>query len=164
MKKLITIILLFIISSKLSANISYEIDTVTYAQCIEHIKHNESFKSNVYISLNNKYIGYGHLIKKNEHYVKISEYQATEILKKDLNGCLKVMFDNTKLKSNKLLALGLLSYNLGVGKVLNYIKTQNILNDYKKTLNYCKYKVDGNVKHSEKLKQRRLFEYNLWVK
>jgi len=89
------IILLLIISSKLSANISYEIDKATYDQCIKHIKVNEGFKSNVYISLNNRYIGYGHLIKKNEHYVKISEYQATEILKKDLNGCLKVMFDNT---------------------------------------------------------------------
>ena len=157
------IILLLIISSKLSANISYEIDIVTYAQCIEHIKQNEGFKSNVYISFNNKYIGYGHLIKKNEHYIKISEHQATEILKKDLNSCLKIMFDNTKLKSNKLLALGLLSYNLGVGKVLYYIKTHDILNNYEKTLNYCKYKVDGNVKHSEKLKKRRLFEYNLWA-
>lgn len=162
MRKII-ILLLLVMSNRIGATIQ-NYNEIIYNECVLHIKSCEGFRSNAYVSLNNRYIGYGHLIKKHETLTNISEQEATKLLKADLNACIKVMHNYTKLKGNKLLAISLLSYNLGAGKVCKYIREQDILNNYSLTLNYCKYKVNGIVKHSEKLYKRRLFEYNLFWK
>lgn len=133
-----------------------------YDFTIEHLKSKEGFCSKPTISPDGSLtIGYGHVILEKEHYDEISEEEATNLLMRDLNHNIKYIEDNTQLKDNKSLALGLLAFNIGSGKCLKYIKEDSLLygDNITRILHYSNYRsLNGNVISSKPLKERRKFE------
>lgn len=126
-----------------------------YETCITKLKEWEGFTA----VPKNGCIGYGHFIKKNESYSYISKDSADRLLKLDFNKHMKFIKSNTNLQSNKLYAVSLLAYNIGVGRVLNHIK-RGLLDNYQESLRYCYYR----NKYIHKLYERRVWEYELYRK
>lgn len=128
---------------------------------IDHIKEYEQFKSKPYKLGGFWLIGYGHLITKNEKFTTITEEEATRLLMKDLLNNIKINRVVVKYSNfNQLLAISLLTYNVGVGKFQSY-KLFDSINENKDCsiwLNYCYF---NNKKH-KKLLERRKFEYELF--
>lgn len=141
-----------------------------YDEAIEHLKEYEGFRAKVYIDTDgSKTIGYGHHLRKNENWSYVSEEKATDILKKDLDRRIDFVNENYEVNSYQALALGMLGFNLGTGRLSNYIKKDKLLegDNINKILNYCHYKTytsDGTciVKTSSSLKERRQFELHIF--
>lgn len=133
-----------------------------YDFTIEHLKSKEGFCSKPTVSCDGLLtIGYGHVIKKSENYSTLTELEATDLLKADLNRNIDFVEKHTSLKHNKSLALGCLAFNVGSGRLLKYIKEDSLLhnNNIDKILHYCNYRsLKGNLISSKALKERRKFE------
>lgn len=87
---------------------------------INLIKKFEGFSAKVYLdSANLPTIGYGHLIKKGEKFTTITEEQAVEILKKDLNIAERAVnrLINVPLNQYQFNALVSFTFNLGSGSL-----------------------------------------------
>lgn len=158
--KLILILGLYINSY---GNYSYDklLDT-----CISHIKKYEGFRNEVYHDdLGNKFIGYGHLLRKGEDYTKITKAFGEKLLRKDFKRTMDFVKKESSLKGNKLLAMTLFSYNCGVGiymtsSVCRAVKACKPIDKY--ILQYGYYYTKGGVAvKSDKLLERRRFE--LWL-
>jgi GH24 family phage-related lysozyme (muramidase) len=136
-----------------------------YSTAINFLKKKEGFCSKPTVSCDGRLtIGYGHVIKEGEMFSIISEQEATDILKKDLEIALNFVKKETKVGGNKALALSLLAFNLGNNRFLKYLKEDSLLtkNNIERIRRYCHYKIfkEGhylNVK-SKALQQRREFE------
>lgn len=140
---------------------NYGINPLSYEKALNEITKHEGFRSNVYTLNEYSYIGYGHLIKKYEHYTTIDSAEAKYIMNQDLLCNIDVMHKYTNLKGNKLLSVGMLSYNIGSSKVKGYIQ-KGLLNNYRKILSYNRFKYNGKVVTSNKLAKRRAYEYVLY--
>lgn len=140
-----------------------------YNLSINHLKSKEGLCLKPTVSCDGLLtIGYGHVIKKNESFTGISEMEATILLKKDLQKAIDFVKKNTDLKDNKALAMGLLSFNIGTGRFLQYLKNDSLLvgNNINKIKNYCNYHANKNNKDiiikSKALQERRLFELKIY--
>ena len=140
-----------------------------YNLSINHLKSKEGLCLKPTISCDGLLtIGYGHVIKKNESFIGISEIEATLLLKKDLQKAIDFVKKNTDLKDNKALAMGLLSFNIGTGRFLQYMKKDSLLvgNNINKIINYCHYNTKKDGKDititSKALKERRTFELGIY--
>jgi len=141
-------------------------EEILYNNVIKHLKKHEGFRDEIYLDNDGSpTIGYGHHILEGETFsTPITEYHATALLKKDLDKRVLEIEKATDLTGNKSLALGLLAYNMGVGKVKHYIDKYNLLcgDNINKILNYCHYKVNRGGKQivlkSKSLEKRRQFE------
>jgi len=114
---------------------------------------------------NYPYVGYGHQLQRGEHFMAdMTERQADSLLRADLWKCFEIF----KKYGKDALLLAVLSYNVGVGRILGYGKhpKSQLLrkikagdrNIYKELLTFCKYRgkvVKGLVK-------RRQVEYFLF--
>ena len=93
------------------------------------------------------YVGYGHRLLQNEHFTaNMTEWQADSLLRADLWKC----FEYFKGYGKDALLLTLLSYNVGVGRLLGYGKhpKSQLLrkieagdrNFYREYVSFCRYK------------------------
>ena len=172
MKKLISIIIFLCLTIQLNSYsfkrkevVSINLIDNLLNQAINHIKEYECFKSKPYLLNKRWYIGYGHLILKNETFTSITEEEATTLLIKDLNSNMNINNLNFEgvidLKYNQLLAISLLTYNVGVSKFKSFDLCDSIVEnkDCSIWINYCYFK---NKKH-KKIMERRKFEYKLFI-
>lgn len=89
-------------------------------QGIDLIKHFEGFSSTVYICPSGlPTIGYGHLIKKREAYTSITEDEAEELLRHDVQVAEKAVLRliNVPLTDGQFDALVSFTFNLGSGSL-----------------------------------------------
>lgn len=140
-----------------------------YNLSINHLKSKEGLCLKPTISCDGLLtIGYGHVIKKDETFIGINEIEATLLLKKDLQKAIDFVKNNTNLKDNKALAMGLLSFNIGTGRFLRYLREDSLLvgNNINKIKNYCHYKTKKDGKDititSKALQERRNFELKIY--
>ena len=114
---------------------------------------------------NYPYVGYGHQLQPGEHFMAdMTERQADSLLRADLWKCFEIF----KKYGKDALLLAVLSYNVGVGRILGYGKhpKSQLLrkikagdrNIYKELLTFCKYR--GKVLKG--LVKRRQVEYFLF--
>lgn len=137
--------------------IQNESDT-SYNYCINLMKKYEVFKPTKYHLFKENYIGYGHLITKVDTLYYLTEKQSENLLKSDFNKNLKIITKKRhKLPYKKRLTLAMLSFNIGIGKVL---KSGLIDNDSTYQSEYLKYSF-VNGKFHNRLNQRRKDEIKL---
>lgn len=136
-----------------------------YDACIAHIKRHEGCELEPYQLDGGWYIGYGHLITKNDPaFVKLTKEQAHELLVEDFN--LRYNMTDTAMHNNQRLAVALFMYNLGsetwknstMNKMLNGIVEYNESQFYACWEMYCKFK--GKVHQG--LRTRRQFEIKMY--
>lgn len=147
------------------STVSYNGFKNLYSAAIKHIKKCEGFCGKPTMACGYLTIGYGHLIK-DTTIKSISEKEAEDILKKDLNTCIKFVENKTNLRNNKSLALGMLGFNIGTTRLLQYMERDSILQNIDKIVYYCNYHMirDGkkiNIK-SKALQKRREFEIYIY--
>lgn len=135
------------------------VDTCYYNDAIDHIKSYEGFRSTCYRDNDGSLtIGYGHHLRKGESYSLIDEATAEKLLVEDLTRCVSFVERHTELRSNKSLAMGMLAYNCGTGKVKGYIE-RGLLDNIESLPQYCHYtNQSGKKVKSKKLQERRNFE------
>lgn len=144
------------------------VDSV-YLDAIEHLKSYEGFRRKMYYDTDgSRTIGYGHHLLKGEYYQNITEATATAILIDDLESRLSIIEVRYHVTGDTLLALGLFSFNCGLGTLHKAIKN-GILTKPENILSYCHYKtldVDGSIiwHTSKKLLKRRKYELALITK
>ena len=111
------------------------------------------------------YVGYGHQLQPGEHFSpNMSERQADSLLRADLWKC----FEHFKAYGKDALLLAVLSYNVGVGRLLgygNHPKSRLIRkiesgdrSFYREFVSFCRYK--GKVLNG--LVKRRKVEFALF--
>ena len=114
---------------------------------------------------NYPYVGYGHQLQPGEHFTAdMTERQADSLLRADLMKHIEIF----KKYGKDALLLAVLSYNIGVGRILGYGKhpKSQLLrkieagdrNFYKEFVAFCRYK--GKVLRG--LLRRRQVEYTLF--
>ena len=114
---------------------------------------------------NYPYVGYGHQMQPGEHFTAdMTERQADSLLRADLMKHIEIF----KKYGKDALLLAVLSYNIGVGRILGYGKhpKSQLLrkieagdrNFYKEFVAFCRYK--GKVLRG--LLRRRQVEYTLF--
>lgn len=99
---------------------------------IDFIADYESFYSKPYRGLDyqNETIGYGHVITERESFESLTEAEAKDLLRKDLNyfvNSVNTMLDGTHLSQNQFDALISFAYNCGT----NALKSSTLLKDIK---------------------------------
>ena len=114
---------------------------------------------------NYPYVGYGHQLQRGERFTAdMTEWQADSLLRADLMKRIEIF----KKYGKDALLLAVLSYNIGVGRILGYGKhpKSQLLrkieagdrNFYKEFVAFCRYK--GKVLRG--LLRRRQVEYTLF--
>ena len=114
---------------------------------------------------NYPYVGYGHQLQRGEHFTAdMTERQADSLLRADLMKHIEIF----KKYGKDALLLAVLSYNIGVGRILGYGKhpKSQLLrkieagdrNFYKEFVAFCRYK----DKVLRGLLRRRQVEYTLF--
>lgn len=127
---------------------------------INLIKKYEDLRLTKYELFGHYFIGYGHLITKNENYLQISKLDAEKILLTDLNKNINYFRNHTNLSKEKCEILGVLAYNVGIGTILN----SNIIKDTANfDINYLNFN-NINEKYNKKLHQRRINELLIYKK
>jgi GH24 family phage-related lysozyme (muramidase) len=147
------------------------VDAVNYITCLEHIKKYEGLSLTPYRLDNKLYIGYGQQLDhtNKELLSGITEEYAEKLLENNFNKLLLYNANKYHLEGKKLLAVSLLTYNVGIGKVYNEIGNELFLlkegyNEYyekklfRKWLSICHFQ---GQKHPDLIK-RRNFEINLF--
>lgn len=84
--------------------------------CIEIIKHYESFEENAYICpAGKRTIGYGHVILSHEKLTKVTEDIAVNLLKQDISTAENIVskYVNVEINQNQFDAMVSLTYNIG---------------------------------------------------
>jgi GH24 family phage-related lysozyme (muramidase) len=147
------------------------VDAVNYIMCIQHIKQYERLSLTPYELDGKQYIGYGQQLDhtNKELLSGITEEYAKKLLENNFNKLLLYNANKYHLEGKKLLAVSLLTYNVGIGKVYNEIGNELFLlkegyNEYyekklfRKWLSICHFQ---GQKHPDLIK-RRNFEINLF--
>jgi len=139
------------------------VDTCYYNEVIDHIKSYEGFRSTCYKDNDGSLtIGYGHHLRKGENYAMIDTVIAKKLLVEDLTRCVDYIERVTDLRGMKSLAMGMLAYNCGTGRVGGYIK-RGLLENIEDLPQYCHYTTsNGNRVKSKKLQERRIFELKVY--
>ncbi|MBQ3657675.1 MAG: lysozyme [Bacteroidales bacterium] len=142
-----------------------------YEKTISFIKKHEGFAGGkpYYCVAGYLTIGYGHVIKDNEHFgEKITRKQADLLLRKDFNRCLALAKKHSEnLSDNRLLAVAHFIYAKGIGRYLKSELKQKIDNNEdpeSEFLKWCKYHTpDGKIiksKYSLKIRQWEVSMFN----
>jgi len=139
------------------------VDTCYYSQAIDHIKSYEGFRSTCYRDNDGSLtIGYGHHLRKGENYSVIDTVIGEKLLVEDLTKCINYIEKITDLRNNKSLAMGMLAYNCGTGRVDGYIK-RGLLDSIEALPQYCHYTSSNGIwVKSKKLQERRIFELKIY--
>ena len=161
----------YVDSTSLTVDTSFTENTVdsVYLDAIEHLKSYEGFRSQVYLDTDgSRTIGYGHHLRRGETYQNINDSLATAILTHDLKIRMEAIEDKYEVTGDTLLALGLFSFNCGMGLLDEAIKN-GILTKPTIILSYCHYKTydsqGGVIWHTfNKLSKRRKYELALITK
>lgn len=142
----------------------YAVTDSLYYSVLDHIKSCEGFRSTPYRDTNGALtIGYGHCIKKDEEYVNVNRVIAERLLVEDLTRCVNHIEKTTDLCGRQSLAMGMLAFNCGTGKVSGYIN-RGLLNSIETLPNYCHYtNSKGVVVKSTGLLKRRTFELKVYT-
>ena len=136
-------------------------DLPTFERAVVVVKYFEGIHS----WKNYPYVGYGHQLQPGEHFTAdMTERQADSLLRADLMKHIEIF----KKYGKDALLLAVLSYNIGVGRILGYGKhpKSQLLrkieagdrNFYKEFVAFCRYK--GKVLRG--LLRRRQVEYTLF--
>jgi len=118
-----------------------------YEATILFIKQHEGFAGGkaYFCPAGYKTIGYGHVIKANEHFAndRISLAQADQLVRKDFNKALKMAEEHTGLTGNKQLAVAHFIFAKGIGNFLRSTLRVKIANNEpveEEFLKWCSYK------------------------
>jgi lysozyme len=138
---------------------------------INEIKKLEGFSAVPYRdSANYPTIGYGHKIKSNEYFERITEQQATQILKQDLSIAEKTIRNDVvvPLSRNQFDALVLFVFNVGVNAfkdstLLKLLNEGDYIGAARQFGQWVYITIDGRKEISEGLIVRRDREYNLFI-
>lgn len=152
-----------------STIIQINIDTIDWILSIDYIKESEAFKSTPYLLDGNWFIGYGHLITDKESFDTITEQQAVQIMENDLLQCIRYASIRYDLIGNQSLAVGMLFYGTNHSVIFkSQLHTElckgpdewneEIIKD--SWISFCLF----NGKQHQKIKTRRQFELNLFLK
>lgn len=124
-----------------------------YEATILFIKQHEGFAGGkaYYCAAGYKTIGYGHVVKKNEHFNndRISLADADKLVRKDFNKALEMAEQHTGLKGNKLLAVAHFIFAKGIGNFLKSTLRVKIANNEpvdQEFLKWCSYKKPSGEK------------------
>lgn len=141
----------------------YVYDTL-YNSVIDHIKSYEGFRSTPYKDNDGSLtIGYGHHLRNGENYSRIDSAFAEKLLVEDLTRCVDFVENHTSLQDNQSLAMGMLAYNCGTGRVKRYI-ANGLLDRIEVLPHYCHYtNSKGEKVKSSKLQERRTFELQVYT-
>lgn len=147
------------------------VDAVNYIMCIQHIKQYEKLSLTPYELDSKLYIGYGQQLNYTNMELKsgITKEYAEKLLENTFNKLLLYNANRYQLEGKKLLAVSLLTYNIGIGKVIDEIGNELLIlkegyNEYyeeqlfRKWSNLCHFQ---GKKHPDLVK-RRNFEINLF--
>lgn len=109
-------------------------------------------------------IGYGHVLKENEHFTVIDSLQADSLLREDIKhrfNYIKSITGNT-LKYNKVLALSHFIFNVKIKHFFNLVPLINNSYHLPELLKYNKFYKDSVLIESSNLTKQREFEYWMW--
>lgn len=143
---------------------------ILYNEAIKQLKEFEGLRLETYYCLaEQKTIGYGHAIQKNEQFTIITEQQADTLLKQDLNKCIKAVLNSTDLHkfedAAKVIALSLFVYNCGIGN-FNKSTLRTLVNEDKsiddEIIKWTYVKTKRGYVYSTHLLKRRKFEMNIY--
>lgn len=165
MKKLILTLIILITMTNTIIHAQSKCDSNNLNTLLENIKENEQFSANVYVHKGKSYIGYGHLLTKDElHITYMFKSKASIYLRKDLNKYLNIiskLYKHDKFTYQQQLALASFAMNIGIGKYLKSSIYEAIKKDINPTIFMKKYNKVGH-KVSENLTKRREFEIKLF--
>ena len=140
-----------------------KIDT-SYQYAVSIIKKYEKYSKKKYNLFGDRYIGYGHLIKKGDTMTSLSEFQADSLIKVDLNYSLKMVKSCTnRIPVKRKMLLACFVFNCGIGrlkssdllKMINRNENDSIIENQ-----YLKY-VYANDVFYKGLVNRRMDEINI---
>jgi len=135
-----------------------------YEKVIQNLKQSEGLRLSPYLCpAGYLTIGYGHRIRKGEHFTKITRQEAEGLLKKDFN--VRLASTEPHLPYNKRLAITHFIFN--VGQSAYHRSTLKKLIHQNKPINseimkWVHYRRHGVIYISKNLKKAREFELNLF--
>lgn len=142
---------------------------------LEHLKKSEGFRNEIYICPAGYYtIGYGsrldlegNIVTKNTKPITLIE--GERLLSKTIKTIHTILLDNSQgiFKNHQLEAFIELAFNIGYNAVIK----SRLYNNAKKGINisledftqFCHYRQNGIIVESKALKQRRIFDFNLYT-
>lgn len=139
---------------------NYQIKRNSLPNLVNVIKSYEVFESKPYHLFNRNYIGYGHLISKNDNFIQLSQSEAEDLLYKDFYSYYKkIDLAYKNISYQKKLILATLSYNIGPTTIINSDFAKDIelmsVNELKsRYITFCHI----NGKFHKRLYQRRIKE------
>ena len=141
-----------------------KIDT-SYQYAVNVIKKYEKYSNKEYNLFGDRYIGYGHLIKKGDTMTSLTEMQADSLLRVDLNYSLKMVKSCTnRIPVKRKMLLACFVFNCGIGRLKSSVLLSLINNHKPDSIiekQYLGY-VFANGEMIPKLKLRRIDEFKLW--
>lgn len=138
-------------------------NTRLYELTISEIKHAEGLKLTIYrCPAGQRTIGYGHCLKKEERFTKITNEQADSLLRADFQERLNYLPE--KMAWNKRLAIAKFIFNVGIGAYDKSRLREKVLHQepIDIILKYCHYKKNGRYIRSNWLLEQRKFEFKLY--
>jgi len=139
-----------------------------FESLVDTLKWHEGYRAYPYYCLANvKTVGYGHAIKKGEHFnYPLSKLQADSLLRSDLNKSIEFVKRTTDLEHLQLLAMGHFVYALGSGNFQGSTLFQLIQNDQpinEEIIKWIHIKTKtGRIIRSKHLERSRIMELNLY--
>ena len=153
-------------------SIEYQIKAIQWYQIyeliVQSIKMQEGFMPyKYYCPAGFLTIGYGHKITEQMHfYQPVSQQEAEELLRKDLDSAINFVRNTTNLNHIQLLSIAHLVYNIGVGNFYNSTLRQLILQNKPiddEIIKWIHFRApSGTIIRSTHLLQSRKFELNLF--
>ncbi len=140
-----------------------------YEEAIEFIKDHEGFAGGkaYYDAAGIKTIGYGHVIKKGEHFPeRITQKQAENLLRKDFDKAVRAAERETDVKGYKKIVVAHFIYAKGIGNFLKSTFRKKVLKDEpvdEELKKWCYYRNSKGVPvRSEYIYKIRLWEIEMY--
>ena len=140
---------------------------VAYDAIVDTLKWHEGFRAGPYFCMAGvKTIGYGHVIKKGEHFdLPMSKETADSLLRADLNAAINYVKRTTDLEHTQLLAIGHFVYALGSGNFNKSTLKKRIVADQpidKEIVKWVHIRTKKGFVKSKYLHASRVMELNLY--
>ncbi len=119
--------------------------SLNYERTIEYIKKHEGFANGEPYVCPGGYrtIGYGHIIKPNESFTRLTRKQADKLLRADFDKAIKLVERNTNLRGSKKLAIAHFVFTRGIGTFLKSPLKELVNNEKnidKEIIKWCYYR------------------------